>query len=190
MALSSSGKKVSERHEIASQTKKTAGQAATILKKNGITVTAKSLIENYALFYKSYPEWHHSGFYKKGSKSTMGKTYFFTQKEIDQFEKDWTKIQTLIEEKRKEAEIQRKTKIKGFYYYWDYDYNGRYGKKQNFKVLGIYEGSELGKPKNFTQIKNKKQFDIVKSWNGKKYYGWDEPSLSDFKDAKVNPYAK
>ena len=188
MALSASGKKVSERHEIASQTKKTAGQAATILKKNGLNLSAKQLVDLYQLFYGYYPEWHHSGFYKKAGRSTMGKTYFFKDEEIEKFIKDWPKIQLKQEEKRKEAELQRKTKVKGYYYVWDHDYNGRYGKKQNFKVLRIYEGSEAGKPSNFTAVKGKKQLDIVKSYNGKKYYGWDEPKLSDF--TVKNPFAK
>ena len=174
-----SNKYVSERHAIASQTKYTSGEASKELKKLGVKASAKEVVEGYKLINRREPEWHHSGFYKSGSKSTMGRTFFFTQEQIEDLAENWA---TVAERKAEiEADTKRKqeTTIKGFYFYWDHDYSGSYGKKRNFKVLGVYEGSELGKPSNFTALNNQ-QFQKALLFKGKKYTGWDEPTISEF----------
>jgi hypothetical protein len=91
MALATNGKMVSKRHQIASQTKLTAGESVKMLKKLGIPTNAKEVVEVYALINGRHPEWHHSGFYKSGGKSTMGRTYFFTIDQIQTLAKDWEK---------------------------------------------------------------------------------------------------
>jgi hypothetical protein len=70
--LANNGKVVSERHaEAAANGLLTAGQMAKKIKRVlGVKVLAKEL-KPYA------DEWHHSGFYKGGNGSTMGRTYFF-----------------------------------------------------------------------------------------------------------------
>lgn len=180
MALSTSGKKVSERHDIAkSSGKLTAGEAVKLFKKAKITVKAKDLVSIFRAVKGRDPEWHHSGFYKASGKSTMGKTYFFTSEQIEEMILKWADYQKIIDSKSKDAEKQMNTEIYGFYYYWDFNYGGKYGKKQNFKVLGFYNGNEKAKPSNFTSL-TKSEYEKHKNLAGKKYYGWDEPKKSEF----------
>jgi hypothetical protein len=68
---------VSVAHFEASKSKVTAGALAARLRKKGIQITAKFLIQESPLILGYYPEWHHSGFYKTRSGQKMGKTYFF-----------------------------------------------------------------------------------------------------------------
>ena len=175
MALSfeQTGKYTSERHERAVQSGKlTAGQAAKIISKiTGEKVSAKQL--------KQYStEWHHSGFYSKG----MGKTYFFTDEQINNLADNWNQLKA--ESIQKELKIKaiedekRNSIIQGFYFTWDYDYNGSYGKKRNFKVLKFYSGNELNKPINFTSL-TFEEYEKAISKQGQKYYGWDEPTKNN-----------
>jgi len=174
-----SNKYVSERHAIASQTKYTAGEAAKELKKLGVKATAKEVVESYKLINRHEPEWHHSGFYKNGGKSTMGRTFFFTLEQIEDLAENWGKVAERKAEIEAETKRKQETTIKGFYFSWSSDYGGNYGKKRNFKVLGLYEGSELSKPSNFTTL-NDSQFEKAVTMKGKKYMGWDEPTISEF----------
>lgn len=175
-------KVVSEKHYYASQSKYTAGSAAKIISKEiGQKVLAKELVHAYKLINGRDPEWHHSGFYKpKGKSSTMGRTFFFSEEDIDNMVTKWSevglkKMQIEVERQRKEETI-----ITGFYYRWESDYNGYRGKRRNFKVLAVYEGNELNKPSNFTTC-DREVFEKVRELAGKKYYGWDEPLISEFK---------
>lgn len=172
-------KYVSVNHVNASQTKITAGEASKKLKKLGINISAKELVNNFKILGKN-PEWHHSGFYKSNNKSKMGKTYFFTDDDINWYIEKQKEFNTPeYQEEIKKEEIKKETTIKGFYYIWDYDYNGKYGKKRNYKVLSTYIGPETNKPNNFKYL-NDDEFEIAKSKEGKKYFGWDEPSKIDF----------
>ena len=67
----------------------------------------------------------------------------------------------------------------GFYWIWAHDYNVRYGKRVNLKRLCIYKGSELNAPKGFVKCDND-EFACAEMFQGAKYYGWDEPSKSEF----------
>jgi len=174
-----SNKFVSERHAIASQTKYTAGEASKELKKMGVKASAKEVVEGYKLINRHEPEWHHSGFYKNGGKSTMGRTFFFTLEQITDLAENWSKASERKAEIEAETKRKQETTVKGFYYSWSFDYGGNYGKKRNFKILGIYEGSELSKPSNFTAL-NDEQFAKALLCKGKKYTGWDEPTISEF----------
>ncbi|MDD5013648.1 MAG: hypothetical protein PHW73_00920 [Atribacterota bacterium] len=174
-----SDKYVSERHAIASQSKFTAGEASKILKKQGINYSAKEVIKAYKLFHGYEPEWHHAGFYKNNGKSTMGRTFFFTESEIEEISTHQDEINQKFAQEIAENQKKSETIIIGFYYIWDYDYSGNYGKKRNHKVLAVYEGNELNIPKNFTSC-NQLQFENAKSKVGRKYYGWDEPLISEF----------
>jgi len=95
MALATNGKMVSERHQIASQSKMTAGQAVKALKKSGIQTNAKELVEVFELITGRYPEWHHSGFYS----GKMGRTYFFADYQVQDLAAKWGLIQEIKAQK-------------------------------------------------------------------------------------------
>lgn len=174
-----SSKYVSERHAIASQSKLTAGEAAKVLKKKGIVISAKELFNAFKLLKGYEPEWHHSGFYKGTKGSTMGRTFFFKDLEIEEIAERFNEIELKKNEIKAIEEKKKETIVCGFYYDWDYDYSGRYGKKTSFKVLHVYNGNELGIPKNFTKC-TFEQFQEISKFIGKKYYGWSEPVIADF----------
>ena len=74
LAFQTTGKYVSERHEIAKQKGLiTAGQAAAIISRKTGTKISASEIRPFA------DEWHHSGFYA----GKMGKTWFFRSSTVD-----------------------------------------------------------------------------------------------------------
>lgn len=173
-----SGKYVSERHHFASQVKLTAGEAAKFLSKELRTkISAKNLVAGYKTLKGQEPEWHHSGFYKSqsGSKKTMGRTFFFSDPEIEELKNRWKEIVLAQIIKAGENEIKEKTIITGFFYYWDFDYSGKNGRKTNHKVLGTFHGLECNAPKNFTPC-SAEEFECAKLFEGRKYYGWEEPS--------------
>lgn len=175
------GKYTSVRHERAKiDGKKTAGEMAKLLSiAISETISAKDLTNAYMLLYGHLPEWHHSGFYKAKGGKKMGRTYFFCDEDLTKLIADWPRLQ----EKRSEAAAEQLRKqttiVTGFYYTWDYDYSGTYGKKRNFKVLHTYEGPEANTPRNFT-ICDRATFERIKCVGQKKYFGWDEPLLSEF----------
>ena len=175
------GKYTSVRHEKAKLSGKiTAGEAAKILSKSlNIKVSAKEIVNAFKLLNGTEPEWHHAGFYKGSTGSTMGRTFFFSNDEINHLAGNWNKVNELFEKQANDIKIKEETTVQGFYYEWDYNYSGRYGKKVNFKILKTFQGSELSKPRNFTPC-NDSQFENAKSKENKKYYGWDEPELSEF----------
>lgn len=171
-----SNKVVSERHHFASQTKLTAGEAAKKISKSlKIKVTAKEVQAHCT-------EWHHSGFYKAGGKSSMGRTWFISFEEVEKLIANWSTLKAELVARKEVEEIEKQRLAaeitQGFYFTWDYDYSGSYGKKRNFKRLQWYSGSKLKAPKNMTETsvefyeKNKE----VK----RNYYGWDEPKITDF----------
>lgn len=181
LSVELTGKYTSVRHEQAKVSDKlTAGEAAKFISKTiNQKVSAKELVAAYKLLKGHEPEWHHAGFYKCKSGSTMGRTFFFDDIDIESMIADWSKIP----EKQAAIELEEKRKaetiIKGFYYSWDHDYSGKYGKKKNYKVLDVYEGNELIKPRNFVSLNNE-EFEKAKSLAGKKYFGWDEPTYGEF----------
>lgn len=178
-------KYVSERHYFASQTKLTVGEAAKIIGKHiGKKVLAKDVKELYQVRYGREAEWHHSGFYRGNNGKTMGRTFFLSDEEVEELTNNYDEICAKRDEQvRKEAEElerQKATIVQGFYWTWDYDYGGRYGKKRTYKVFQVYEGNEANKPsRNFTTC-SPDIMDKVKAAAGRKYFGWDEPSLSEF----------
>jgi hypothetical protein len=184
-----STKVVSERHFIASQTKYTAGEVAKLISKTlklkgNLKASAKEVISAFKLLRGREPEWHHSGFYKGKSGSIMGRTFFFCQDDVDYLTKEWMDIMFVnecatTEQIQTELAVKKETIVKGFYYEWDHDYSGNYGRKVNFKVLRVYEGCELNTPRNFTRLEDHQYFKAT-TMAGKKYYGWDEPKTSDF----------
>lgn len=175
------GKYTSCRHELARlEGKLTAGEAAKSINKIlKVKATARDLVDGYRLLTGREPEWHHAGFYKGRRGKTMGRTFFFSADQIENLIENWATIAQKKAEESAEKEKQAQTYVKGFYYDWDFDYNGRYGRRRNHKVLRAYEGPEINKPKNFTPCDDK-AFEVVKSKVGRKYYGWDEPTLSEF----------
>lgn len=180
LSVEVTGKYTSVRHAKAKENGKlTSGEASKTLRKKGLKISAKELVEVYKLLFGTEPEWHHAGFYKNAGRSTMGRTFFFTERQINEIESRIGEIEILREEKRKEEERKANSVITGFYYIWDHDYSGRYGKKRNYKVLKAYKGSELKTPKNFTSC-NESQFRRVLENEGKNYYGWDEPTINEF----------
>jgi len=175
-----SSKVVSERHHYASQVKMTAGQAAAKLRKLGYQIKARELVKGWELLTGREPEWHHSGFYKGSQKKTMGRTFFFSDEQFATIQERITEIQDLLKKQEAEKKVKAETIIRGFFYEWDFDYSGRYGKKRNYKVLRTYEGSALNTPRNFTRVDDPKVFENVTFAEGRRYYGWDEPSIHEF----------
>lgn len=175
---------VSERHYAASQVKLTAGEAAkSLTKKVGTKVLAKDVKSLYMTHYGREPEWHHSGFYTGGNGKTMGRTFFLSEEEVQTLADNYKAIvqkraDDIARQEEKERR-QRETKVTGFYYTWDYDYKGNYGRKRTYKVLHAYEGNELNKPRNFTPC-DAETFEKVKAKEGKQYFGWDEPKMEEF----------
>lgn len=178
---------VSERHYYASQEKFTAGEAAKELKKLKIKATAKEVVEAFKLIEGREPEWHHSGFYKKAGKSTMGRTFFFDEDRVKNLAENWEKVAEKKAEIEAEEKRKSETKVQGIYFVWDHDYSGYNRKKRNFKVLKTYEGSELNAPNNFTEL-TVGQFLSAKLIEGKGYFGWDEPSRSEFESISKIKY--
>jgi hypothetical protein len=177
------GKQTSVRHALAKEAGKlTAGEVGKHLSKSlKIKVLAKEVVSAYRILKNKEPEWHHAGFYKQsGKKSTMGRTFFFTNEDVDFLIQNWNKLEGIKQDKEKEINAKKQNIIQGFYYYWDNGYSRHSGKKINYKVLKSYEGNELDKPRNFTQC-SKEEFENVKTKEGKYYFGWDEPLLSEFK---------
>ena len=176
---------VSERHYAASQVKLTAGEAAKLLtKKVGSKVLAKDVKSLYITHYGREPEWHHSGFYQGGSGKTMGRTFFLSEEEVQTLADNYQAIlqKAADEQMRRDMEEkrQRENRVCGFYWTWDYDYRGNYGKKRTYKVLHVYEGTEWDKPgRNFTPC-TEEQLEAIRPHVGKQYFGWDEPKLEEF----------
>lgn len=183
--LGLSSKCVSERHYKASYEKMTAGEAAKyITKRVGRKVLAKDVKALYMTHYGREPEWHHSGFYRGVSGKTMGRTFFLSDEEAQTLCDNYDAIvqKHADEQMRQEQEEVRKreNRVCGFYWTWDYDYRGNYGKKRTFKVLHVYEGNELDAPsRNFTPC-TEEQLAAVRPHVDKQYFGWDEPSINDF----------
>ena len=176
---------MSERHVYASRNKHTAGEAAKLIsKKLGVKVLAAEVKSLYLTHYGYDPEWHHSGFYRGSNGKTMGRTFFLSDEEVQAIVDNYNAIiQKRAEDlhRKEEAEHRkRETKVTGFYYTWDSNYGGRYGRKQNFKVLHAYEGDELNKPSsNFTSC-DPSLMPAIKAAEGRKYFGWDEPRIEEF----------
>lgn len=98
----------------------------------------------------------------------MAITYFIKDSEHDEL---ITAILTGVE--------KIKENVQGIYYIWESGYFGRHGKKQNYKVLKVYEGLKKDQPRNFKQCTSE-IFEKAKIQVGKVYYGWDEPTISEF----------
>lgn len=171
------GKYTSVRHEQATRNpnKLTAGEAAKAMRKAGHKVAAKELRELYRLVFHKDPEWHHSGFYKGGNGSTMGRTWFYRQEEVDAILNAIPKMEAL---KKAQEEVDN-AEVFGIYYSWDKDYGGNYGKARKFKRLEVYNGTEKHAPRGLVRC-DKQQYEAAKAKVGQPYYGWDEPRLSEF----------
>lgn len=164
LAVEITGKYESNRNAIArnDEEKRTAGQVAQSLRKKGIQLYAKDI-------KPLLTEWHHAGFIHKSAGGGMART-FYTKKSDEEVLKEYEELQTKIK-------IKQETKVTGFYYVWQSDYSGSYGKKRNFKVCKFFKGSELNRPKyNFIKC-TEKEFENSDLYDGQKFYGWDEPKL-------------
>ena len=141
IAKNVTGKFESNRNALAKThpDKRTAGQVATSLRRQGHNIKAaqiKAICE----------EWHHAG-YNPGT-GQMSKVYYtkLSNKEVLKAIEDHKLF--LIQEAEKQKELSRNM-VTGFYWKWESDYSGRYGKKVNYKAVYFYSGNELNKPKNF-----------------------------------------
>jgi hypothetical protein len=180
LSVSITGKYTSVRHELAREAgKSTAGEVAKYLSKIlKEKISAKEVISAFKILEGREPEWHHAGFYKGNSGRTMGRTFFFDDDDIQNLIDNWQVYKQKNIQIQNENKIKAETKIFGFYYSWTHDYSGKYGRKVNYKVLGIYSGNALVIPKNFTEI-SEFDFEKIKNLSGTKYYGWTEPKLSN-----------
>jgi hypothetical protein len=161
LAVNITGRYESNRKTLADLdgNKRTAGQVAQSLRRSGHKITA-------TMVKRVCTEWHHAGFIpgRKG----MARVYYTTLSNVE--------ILDAIEELNKKEEELYNSVVTGFYYEWSFDYGGRYGKKRNYKVCRWYEGSELDKPRNLTNC-TREEFDKSALYEGKEFFGWDEPSL-------------
>ena len=168
MALSKSGKKVSERHEIASRHKSTLGEVSQKLrqkyKRTDIKATyVKSVFIDY---YQKLPEWHHSGFFNSGSE--MGKTFFFAAEQEKEFVENFLEIESRFLFRQEEL-------IYGFFWEWVKNAEGR-----KVKELRPYFGKRSDAPsKNFTEC-DEPHYQEVLIQGRRHYTGYDEPCLEDF----------
>lgn len=172
----------SRRHEDARHDagKLTLGEATQLFKKaTGLDTAITREIIIYAV---PNMEWHHAGKLPKSYGGGMKKTYFLNAEEICDLATNWHEYQNNYfakkEAEQKIKDQQQNTIICGFYYTWEPDYGGSYGKKK-YKVLRTYEGSELNAPRNFTST-SKEVYECAKLFEGRSYYGWDEPQRSEF----------
>lgn len=178
LAVAVTGQYVSNRHALATMDcdKLTAGQMSKKLSKlAGKKISARELVELYRIKVGE-PEWHHAGFIP--GQKRMARTYFFEVTEIESLTELVKNADAIFAERdKKDAQP-----VTGFYYVWDYDYNGnRFGKKRNFKVLRAFKGIERDKPsKNFTEC-SEDDYLKFKAIEGKCYYGWDEPGFKDIR---------
>lgn len=183
LSIEQTGLYTSERHEQARRDGKlTAGQAAAIIRARlGSKVSAKETVSAFGILFGCEPEWHHSGFYRPqgGRRKTMGRTFFFSIDQIEELISRWPEVAQRREEAATIEAKKATTMVKGFYYKWRQDYGGYRGKKRNYKVLQSYEGIEADAPRNF-QVCSDEQHEAVKAAVGRAYYGWDEPTLSEF----------
>ena len=180
LAFEETGKYVSENHYIASKSKLTAGEAVKVIfKKTKIKILAKELPKLYYQQFNDSMEWHHSGFYSSNQKGKqMGKTYFISEKELAQIIDNINELLSIISLSEK-PKIDT-TNVFGFYYVWGNDYGGNYGKKRAFKILQTYEGIKGNTPKNFTEVTERDLFEKINTCVGKKYFGWSEPTITEF----------
>lgn len=178
LSLNYTGKYTSENHQNAIDSGKlTAGETAKIVGKAvGLKLTVKSLNYLFCEMFGRTPEWHHSGFYGKN----MGRTYFYKQDEIQlmitNFDLYRGKVETFAKSKEllKAKELEQ---VQGFYFHWESDYQGQYGRKRNYKVLGWYQGIARNKPNNFTACDI--DYYATNCHIRKNYYGWNEPTLEN-----------
>lgn len=187
------GKFASNRHEDARSDagKLTLGEATALFKRATKleSATVKSIIKS------ALPdmEWHHAGKLPKSFGGGMKKTYFLNAEEIVTIANNWESYKRKFEEIEiaEQAEYDRKltTEVIGYYYEWGYDYSGAYGKKRNHKVVHTYRGAEMGAPKNFSPC-TEEEFFGFKLIEGRKYYGWDEPSTSDITPITEERYSE
>lgn len=168
MALSVeyTGKYTSERHEEAKQSGKlTAGEVTKLLNKKFNPEQKITAVELRPLA----TEWHHSGFYKPaGSKSKMGKTYFFDLEEIP-IEKLFEKI---IAAREEQARIEVAPDVVVYYFQVAFEKtSGRYGRTfwQPKAFISYIEIKACAK-NNFLNKKtelSKDDYELLKDFSGR-----------------------
>ena len=157
---------------VASQTKITAGNAAQLMSnKTKVKIYAKDIIALYDIYYKSHMKWDYCGFFRHKYGSVMDRTYFITQEElgelIENFASIYPRLQTY---KQSEEEM-----IFPFYWIWDTDSH----RTAKIKVLKVYEGSRTNLPSKSTEC-DKYVFKVASKYEGRIYWGREEPKISDF----------
>jgi hypothetical protein len=151
-----SGKYTSVRHERARiNGKHTAGESVKILKKQGIIISAKELVLIGSI-NRYDPNGIMQAFISRTtiSANAWGRTFFFTDQNLYHYAANIDKIKGIKDKIEQEIKAKSLNLVAGFYWIWDHDYSGRYGKRVNFKRLCIYQGSELNAPKGFVKCDN------------------------------------
>lgn len=167
------GRYTSVRHEKAKLSKHTAGEAAKIItQKTGEKLPAKKLVSNWKVLFGQEPEWHHAGFYKGNRGSTMGRTFFFNNSDIEDYLANLPELETKLSEIENEIKVKNETLVYGFFFKWAKDY----GNKKKHKELIFYKGNGFT-PQDFTEL-TEDEYNNFSYLKGKKYYGWDEPKKS------------
>jgi hypothetical protein len=163
LSVSVSGKYTSVRHELARESGKlTAGESAKkISKELKIKVSAKEVVAAYETIHGCEPEWHHAGFYRNNrGRSTMGRTFFFSQEEVEELTARWNEL-AAIEDKKEAERIEKQNAAEK-----------REAAKKEYleKVDAIYRSRISERPKFF--------FTTKREMNGK--YGWFDSSMKSY----------
>ena len=111
LSVAVTGKHTSVRHELAKLNGRlTAGEAAKVLSKSlKIKVLAKEVTAAYEVLTGREPEWHHAGFYKgRNGRSTMGRTFFFTDEHVEMLADRWHEVDQIKADKEARAMAQVK----------------------------------------------------------------------------------
>lgn len=181
LSVEYTGKYTSDRHEQAKQDGKlTAGETAKLLNKNfkpETKITAAEL-KPFAT------EWHHSGFYKGGNGSTMGRTYFFSpDTNLEEL------FQLVITNREKMSFISAEVEEEIYYFKADFIKCGS-GRHSYWQPIAEF-GSCLVKPSNLISFLNgkktqisKEDYELLKSFEKRHLESYE--SFYHFKERMTN----
>ncbi len=156
-----------------SETKLTAGQAASIISRiKKVKLYEKDIVRLYSIQFNHPMEWHPSRFLKsRYGCDIMERTYFINQNDLTELVDNFDSIYLqLLTYKQSEEETV-------FAFYWVH-LNNQEGAG---KILKVYKGSGSDLPPKST-VCDKYVYKVALKHEGKTYWNGEEPRLSDFAD--------
>jgi hypothetical protein len=184
LSVAQTGKYTSERHEAAKQSGKfTAGEVARLIN-NRFKLEQKITAAELRPFAT---EWHHSGFYKQaGSRSTMGKTWFFDLSKIT-----IEKLVELVLQKREEgARIAAEPEID--IYYFAANFKPEYGsyRKKYWQPIASFGIAQVKESQLHNFLKGKKtqitfeDYELLIKFEGRYLESYE--TFNHFKERMLN----